>query len=44
LYCALNFLVTNWFIRDVLPTPESPRMIILRRTFFLVAIVRELGF
>ena len=35
LYCVENCFLTNWFIRLVLPTPESPRMMTLRRTFFL---------
>ena len=34
----LNFLLTYWFMREVFPTPESPRMITLRRVFFRVAI------
>uniref|UniRef100_A0A6B0TSB4 Putative secreted protein n=1 Tax=Ixodes ricinus TaxID=34613 RepID=A0A6B0TSB4_IXORI len=35
LYWLLNFLFTYWFIKDVLPTPLSPRMITLSSTFFL---------
>jgi hypothetical protein len=30
---------TYWFIKLVFPTPLSPRMITLRRTFFLDAMV-----
>ena len=41
LYWFENFLFTNWFIRDVLPTPLSPRMITFRRTFLRVAMVQE---
>ena len=33
LYCVLNFLFTYWFIKDVLPTPESPRMITFNSSF-----------
>lgn len=43
LYWLVNFLLTYWFIRDVLPTLESPNMITFRRTFFLVAIARWCG-
>lgn len=39
LYWLVNFLLTYWFISDVLPTLESPRMITFKRTFFLVAMV-----
>ena len=34
----LNFLLTYWFMSEVLPTPESPRMITLSSTFFREAI------
>lgn len=39
LYWLVNFLLTNWFISEVLPTLESPRMITFKSTFFLVAMV-----
>lgn len=39
LYWLVNFLLTYWFISDVLPTLESPSMITFRSTFFLVAMV-----
>ena len=38
LYWLENFLLTYWFISDVFPTPELPRMMTLRRTFFRDAI------
>ena len=38
LYCDVNLLLTYWFIRDVFPTPESPKIITLSKTFFLDAI------
>jgi len=41
LYWLENFLLTYWFIRDVLPTPESPRMITFNRIFLLEAIMYE---
>lgn len=37
LYWLVNFLLTYWFISDVLPTLESPNMITFKSTFFLVA-------
>jgi len=39
LYWLVNFLLTYWFISDVLPTLESPSMITFSRTFFLVAMI-----
>ena len=33
LYWLENFLLTYWFMREVFPTPESPRMMTLSRTF-----------
>ncbi len=35
LYWLENFLLTYWFMREVFPTPESPRMMTLSSTFFL---------
>lgn len=35
LYWLENFLLTYWFMSEVFPTPESPRMITFKRTFFL---------
>ena len=35
-----NFLLTYWFISDVFPTPESPRMMTFSSTFFLDAMAR----
>jgi hypothetical protein len=29
-----TFRLTNWFINDVFPTPESPKIITLSKTFF----------
>jgi len=43
LYWLENFLLTYWFMRDVFPTPESPRIMTFRRTFFRVAILRGVG-
>ena len=43
LYWFENFLLTYWFINDVLPTPESPNIITLSKTFFLDAIFVELS-
>ena len=40
LYWLLNFLFTYWFMSDVLPTPESPRMITFSNTFFLEVILQ----
>lgn len=39
LYWFENFLLTYWFISEVLPTPESPRMITFSNTFFLDAMM-----
>eukprot|EP00043_Microstomoeca_roanoka_P017559 m.184060 g.184060 ORF g.184060 m.184060 type:complete len:137 (+) comp16661_c10_seq3:3279-3689(+) len=39
LYWLLNLRFTYWFIKDVLPTPESPRMMTFSKTFLRVAIV-----
>ena len=36
LYWLLNRRFTYWFINEVFPTPESPRMITFKRAFFLV--------
>lgn len=33
LYWLLNFLFTYWFMREVFPTPLSPRMMTFNRTF-----------
>ena len=33
----LNFLLTYWFMSEVLPTPESPRMITFSSTFLRLA-------
>lgn len=41
LYWLVNFLLTYWFISDVLPTLESPSMITFNSTFFLVAMAEE---
>lgn len=38
LYWLEKRLLTYWFISDVLPTDESPRIITFKRTFFLDAI------
>lgn len=38
LYWFEKRLFTYWFISDVLPTPDSPRMMTFSRTFFLDAI------
>ena len=38
LYWFENFLLTYWFIKDVFPTPESPRIMTFSNTFFLEAI------
>lgn len=42
LYWLENFLLTYWFIKDVFPTPESPRMMTFNKTFFLEAIVGKI--
>ena len=34
LYCSENLLFTYWFISEVFPTPESPRIITFSSTFF----------
>ena len=38
----LNFLLTYWFMSEVLPTPESPRMITFSSTFLRLAIALPL--
>lgn len=38
LYCPVNLLEWNLFMRDVFPTPEFPRMTSLRVTFLLEGI------
>ena len=37
LYWLENFLFTYWFMRDVLPTPLSPRMMTFNSTFLRAA-------
>lgn len=43
LYWLEKRLFTYWFISDVFPTLESPKMMTFSKTFFLVDII-ELGF
>ena len=38
LYWFENLRLTYWFISDVLPTPESPRMMTFNKIFLLEAI------
>ena len=41
LYWLENFRFTYWFINEVLPTPESPRMMTFKRIFRREAIFNE---
>lgn len=41
LYWPLKRLLTYWFMSDVLPTPESPRMITFSRTFLRCDMVKN---
>lgn len=43
LYWLLNFLFTYCFMREVFPTPESPRMMTFSNTFFLEVILEAQG-
>ena len=42
LYWFENFLLTYWFMREVFPTPESPKMITFSKTFLRDAIFVDL--